>query len=127
MPGVQDATSRFTIRSRNPPMASIPVISSKERTAEMIAALDRDGCVVVTGVTDQATRDAITRELAPHVAKADANAATASTSKYYLEAAGFYPGHTKRITSLIAKSETFRGFVTHPMMIAAYDAILKPN
>ena len=108
-------------------MASIPIISSKERTTSIVEALERDGCVVVTGVTDQATRDAIARELAPHVEKADANAATASTSKYYLESAGFYPGNTKRITSLVAKSETFRSFVTHPMMLAACDAMLKPN
>ena len=108
-------------------MASIPVISSTDPAAAMVEALERDGCVVVTGVTDQSTRDAITSELAPHVEKADANAATSSTSKYYLESAGFYPGHTKRITSLVAKSETFRGFVTHPMMLAACDAILKPN
>ncbi len=108
-------------------MASIPVLKSGAPPADVAAALERDGCVVVTGVTDQSTRDAIARELAPHVEKADANAATASNSKYYLESAGFYPGHTKRITSLVAKSETFRSFVTHPMMLAACDAILKPN
>jgi len=108
-------------------MALIPVISSKDPAAAMVAALERDGCVVVTGVTDQSTRDAIACELAPHVEQADANAATNRNNKYFAETAGFYPGNTKRITSLVAKSETFRSFVTHPMMIAACDAILKPN
>ena len=39
----------------------------------------------------------------------------------------FYPGKTRRITALVARSETFRTFVTHPLMRAACDAILKPN
>ena len=41
--------------------------------------------------------------------------------------ANFYPGKTKRITALVARSETFRTFVTHPLMLSACDAILKPN
>jgi ectoine hydroxylase-related dioxygenase (phytanoyl-CoA dioxygenase family) len=93
----------------------------------MVEALRSDGCVVVTGVTDKATRDAIARELAPHLEKADADAAIDYNNKYFTDSAGFYPAHTKRITGLIAKSETFRTFVTHPMMLAACDAILKPN
>ncbi len=39
----------------------------------------------------------------------------------------FYPGNTTRITALVAKSETFRSFVMHPLMLSACDAILKPN
>jgi ectoine hydroxylase-related dioxygenase (phytanoyl-CoA dioxygenase family) len=109
-------------------MASIPVISSNDcAAAALVAALERDGCAVVTGVTDRSTRDAITRELAPHLEKADPNAATDRNNKYFSNSAGFYPGHTKRITGLVAKSETFRSFVTHPMMLAACDAVLKPN
>ena len=108
-------------------MASIPVISSKDSTDSMVAALRDDGCVVITGVIDQPTRDAITRELAPHLEKADPDAAIDYNSKYFADSAGFYPTHTKRITGLIAKSETVRTFVTHPMMLAACDAILKPN
>ncbi len=108
-------------------MASIPVVSSNEPAAALLAALQNDGCAVVTGVTDQSTRDAIARELAPHVEAADENAATDRNNKYFSNSGGFYPGHTKRITGLIAKSETFRSFVTHPMMLAACDAFLKPN
>ena len=108
-------------------MASIPVISSNDSAPALAAALERDGCAVVTGVINQSTRNAIVRELEPYVEKADANAATDRSNKYFANSAGFYPGHTKRITGLIAKSETFRSFVTHPMMLAACDAILKPN
>jgi ectoine hydroxylase-related dioxygenase (phytanoyl-CoA dioxygenase family) len=108
-------------------MASIPILSSSDSAGALVAALERDGCAVVTGVINQSTRDAIARELAPHLEKADANAATDRNNKYFANSAGFYPGHTKRVTSLIAKSETFRSFVTHPMMLAACDAILKPN
>ncbi|MGH7865732.1 MAG: phytanoyl-CoA dioxygenase family protein [Candidatus Binataceae bacterium] len=108
-------------------MASIPVVSSKDSSAALVAALERDGCAVVTGMTDQFTRDAIAREVAPHLEKADEDAATNRESKYFVETAGFYPGHTKRITALIAKSPTFRSFATHPMMLSACDAILKPN
>jgi ectoine hydroxylase-related dioxygenase (phytanoyl-CoA dioxygenase family) len=107
-------------------MASIPVLSSND-SGTLVAALERDGCAVITGVTDRRTRDAIARELAPHLEAADANAATDRNNKYFQNSAGFYPGHTKRVTGLIAKSETFRSFVTHPMMLAACDAILKPN
>lgn len=108
-------------------MASIPIISSDAPAPALVTALQNDGCAVVTGVTSQSTRAAIARELAPHLERADENAATDPNNKYFSNSAGFYPGHTKRVTGLIAKSETFRSFVTHPMILAACDAILKPN
>jgi ectoine hydroxylase-related dioxygenase (phytanoyl-CoA dioxygenase family) len=67
------------------------------------------------------------RELAPHLEVVDPDA---SINKAYEADGGtsdFYPGKTKRITALVARSETFRTFVTHPIMLAACDAILKPN
>ena len=108
-------------------MASIPILPRSDRSTDLIDALKRDGCAVVTGVTDAATRDAIAGELKPHLENADANAATDRNNKYFAESAGFYPGNTKRITALVAKSETFRSFVTHPLMLSVCDAILKPN
>jgi ectoine hydroxylase-related dioxygenase (phytanoyl-CoA dioxygenase family) len=108
-------------------MASIPVLSSKDSPAALVSALEREGCVVVTGVTDEATRDAIGRELGPYLERADENAATDRANKYLVEMAGFYPGHTKRITALLGKSKTVGTLATHPMLLAACDAILKPN
>ncbi len=108
-------------------MPSIPVVSANDSPAKVVACLERDGAVVVTGVIDQTTRDALVRELAPHLEIADPNA---SLNKKYAEDGGnpdFYPGHTKRVTALVARSETFRTFVTHPLMLSACDAILKPN
>ena len=95
--------------------------------SKVVACLQRDGAVVVSGVTDRAVRDAILRELAPHLEVVDPDA---SINKAYEADGGtseFYPGRTKRITALVARSETFRTFVTHPLMLAACDAILKPN
>jgi ectoine hydroxylase-related dioxygenase (phytanoyl-CoA dioxygenase family) len=66
-------------------------------------------------------------ELAPHLEVVDPDA---TINKKYEEDGGtanFYPGKTKRITALVARSETFRTFVTHPLMLSACDAILKPN
>ncbi|MGO9452209.1 MAG: phytanoyl-CoA dioxygenase family protein [Candidatus Binataceae bacterium] len=108
-------------------MASIPVLTSKASPADVVAALDRDGCVVVTGVIDEAGLDAITRELGPYLETTDVGE---SLNKKYAADGGpsdFYPGNTKRITALIAKSETFRSFVTHPLMLSVCDSLLKPN
>ena len=108
-------------------MASIPVLESQESAAAVAGALERDGCVVVRGVTDPSNRDAIVRELAPHLQRADENAATDRKSKYFADTAGFYSGHTKRITALIAKSQTIRSLATHPLMLSVCDTLLKPN
>lgn len=108
-------------------MATIPRFSNKDRVDDVVTALNNDGCAVVTGVTDLATRDSIERELAPYIEKADPDAATDRNNKYFVESSAFYPGYTKRITALVAKSETFRSFVVHPMMLSFCDAILKPN
>jgi ectoine hydroxylase-related dioxygenase (phytanoyl-CoA dioxygenase family) len=108
-------------------MASIPGLSANSPSSEVVACLERDGCVVVRDIIDKAARESIARELAPHLENSDAGN---RLNKAYEAAGGngnFYPGNTKRITALVAKSETFRSFVTHPLMLSACDAILKPN
>lgn len=108
-------------------MPSIPVVSAGDSPAKVVACLERDGAVVVSGVFDRSVRDSLLRELAPYLESVDPDA---SLNKKYAEdggAADFYPGKTKRITALVARSETFRTFVTHPLMRSACDAILKPN
>src|SRR5260221_5975914 len=107
-------------------MASIPVCENCNQ-AEVTEALERDGCVVVRGVTSQSERDALARELGSYLETADPDVSL--NSKYAAEGgpSDFYPGKTKRITALVAKSETFRTFVTHPLMTAVCDALLKPN
>jgi ectoine hydroxylase-related dioxygenase (phytanoyl-CoA dioxygenase family) len=108
-------------------MASIPILSAHAPANDVVACLDRSGCVVVRDVVDLATREKLQRELAPHLETSDAGN---RLNKVYEASGGngsFYPGNTTRITSLVAKSETFRSFVMHPLMLSACDAILKPN
>lgn len=108
-------------------MPSIPVVSVSDDRAKVVECLERDGAVVVSGVIDRAVRDSIVRELAPHLEAVDPDASI--NKKYEADggAANFYPGKTRRITALVARSETFRTFVTHPLMLSACDAMLKPN
>ena len=108
-------------------MPSIPVVAANDSPAKVVACLERDGVVVVTGVIDRGVRESILRELAPHLEPVDPDAFI--NDKYAAGGgdSGFYPGKTKRLTALVARSETFRTFVTHPLMLSACDAILKPN
>jgi ectoine hydroxylase-related dioxygenase (phytanoyl-CoA dioxygenase family) len=108
-------------------MASIPVLPANASSSDVVGCLERAGCVVVRDVTDAATREALKRELAPLLKTSDAGN---RLNKVYEASGGngsFYPGNTTRITALVAKSETFRSFVMHPLMLSACDAILKPN
>jgi ectoine hydroxylase-related dioxygenase (phytanoyl-CoA dioxygenase family) len=108
-------------------MPSIPVLSANDSKSSVVECLESDGAVVITGVIDRGVRDSIVRELAPHLEVVDPDA---SINKIYEADGGtsnFYPGKTKRVTALVARSETFRTFVMHPLMLASCDAILKPN
>jgi ectoine hydroxylase-related dioxygenase (phytanoyl-CoA dioxygenase family) len=114
-------------RQEDQQMASIPVLTAKDPQKAVISALERDGCVVVTGVIGEQIRRAVAEEIAPHLERADENAATDRKSKYYVDTAGFYPGHTKRITALLAKSKTVGKLALDPVVLGACDAVLKPN
>jgi len=108
-------------------MASIPVLPANAPAKDVVACLDRAGCVVVREVTNGVVRDQLKRELAPHMETSDASN---RLNKVYEASGGngsFYPGNTTRITALVAKSETFRSLVMHPLMLSACDALLKPN
>jgi ectoine hydroxylase-related dioxygenase (phytanoyl-CoA dioxygenase family) len=108
-------------------MPSIPVLPSKPPYLDAIHALEHAGCVVVRGVVDESARQNLSRELQPSLEAADV---AQSLNEKYAQDGGpsdFYPGNTKRITALVAKSETFRSFVVHPLTLSACDAFLKPN
>ena len=108
-------------------MASIPVLSANAPSSGVVECLERAGCVVVRDVTDDATREHLKRELAPYLETSDAGDRLNKVYEASGGDGGFYPGHTKRITALVAKSEVFRSFVMHPLMLSACDALLKPN
>ncbi len=68
-------------------MPSIPVVAANDSPAKVVACLERDGAVVVTGVIDRGVRESILRELAPHLEPVDPDA---SINKKY-EADGGAP------------------------------------
>jgi ectoine hydroxylase-related dioxygenase (phytanoyl-CoA dioxygenase family) len=119
--------TRRVHRQEDKLMASIPVLTSKDSQQAVVTALQRDGCVVVTGVIDESIRRAVADELGPYLQRADENAATDRKSKYYIDTAGFYPGHTKRVTALLGKSRTAGKLALNPIVLGTCDAVLKPN
>jgi ectoine hydroxylase-related dioxygenase (phytanoyl-CoA dioxygenase family) len=100
-------------------MAEVPRLSADESPGAMRTALESAGCLVVTAIADGSTRDAIQTELAPHL-----DAATVATS---VAPTDFYAGHTKRVTALVSRSETFRELVVDPTLLALCDHFLRPN
>jgi ectoine hydroxylase-related dioxygenase (phytanoyl-CoA dioxygenase family) len=84
----------------------------------MVSALDHAGCLVVTGLADQAARNAVVAELASHLEAAPLKAD---------DSAAFYPGLTRRVTALVARSEQVRELILHPTVTAICDHFIGPN
>ena len=96
---------------------SFPATAPIEAIAE---SLDEAGCVVVTDVLTAAARDSIRRELAPHMATARVIEDDDRTQ--------FYPGRTRRVTALVARSETVTDeLIAHPISTHVCDRFLLPN
>lgn len=95
----------------------LTTLPSEAKPALVAEELLRNGCVVVRDVLGQEGRDAIKRDLAPYLA-------TAPTE---VPGVDFYPGNTRRVTGIIAKSPGYRALVTHPLMLGVNDLVLKPN
>jgi ectoine hydroxylase-related dioxygenase (phytanoyl-CoA dioxygenase family) len=98
---------------------SIPVLSVDDGPARRAAALDEAGCLVVTGVIDQTLRTAVVDELAPHMEAARVIEAD--------DPAEFYPGRTRRVTGLVARSPAVRELIRHPQSTSMCDHFLLPN
>ena len=101
------------------PQASIPERSATDSPEGLASALDDAGCLVVTGVLDRNGRDRVRAELAPYV---DAAPVAASD-----DPSNFYPAKTRRVTALVARSETVGELVMHPTSTALCDHHLSPN
>lgn len=82
---------------------NIPMLSTETDSAELAQALDEAGCLVVTGATTPAQREAVKRELDPHL-----SAARVIDDD---DPAQFYPGRTRRTSALVARSPTVGGWV----------------
>ena len=99
---------------------SIPELTADDPIDRIVDALDEAGCVVVAGALDRSPREAIRSELAPHLATARVVEDDDPDQ--------FYPGRTRRVTALVARSPTVTDeLVAHPTTIGVCDAFLLPN
>ena len=99
--------------------ASIPKRSGDAPVSELAEALDRAGCLVVTDVLEPAGRERVRAELAPHM-----EAARVVTKD---DPSKFYPGYTRRVSALVARSPTVGQMILHPTATALCDHFLTPN
>lgn len=99
---------------------SIPRFSAEAPLNEIAQALDEDGCVVVTNVMDDDLRQSIRAEMAPHLA----NARVIEED----DPEEFYPGHTRRVTGLVARSASVTSeLMMHPVTNKVCETHLLPN
>ena len=100
--------------------STIPRFSANDRPDVITDALAEAGCAVVTDVMSDAIRSSIRSELAPAM-----DAAAVSEVDY---PTAFYPGLTKRVTALVARSATVTdNLVAHPISTSVCDEFLLPN
>lgn len=99
--------------------AEIPCIQASEVERHSFSLLEEAGCLVVTDVSTMEQCEALRAELA------DTMAATPVTMNN--DPKDFYPGHTRRVTSLVANSETAREFIMHEAPKTVCDHFLLPN
>jgi hypothetical protein len=97
----------------------IPQIELKDLGGRSIELLEQAGCLVVTGVMTDAQRAALRAEMAPVMETTPVNTED--------DTGEFFPGHTRRGTSVVAHSPTARDFVMHPMPKTMCDHFLQPN
>jgi ectoine hydroxylase-related dioxygenase (phytanoyl-CoA dioxygenase family) len=87
-------------------MATIPQLSTQASSDEMTAALDAAGCLVITNILDDSGRRKARSEIEPFLAAAPVTEND--------DPAAFYPGHTRRATALVSRSETVRSLIVDP-------------
>lgn len=92
---------------------AIEHVSSSTSATEIVAALSRDGAVIIDEVVAPSVMDDVRHELAP-----------------WLDATSYGPDEfsgrrTKRTGALIARSQTCRDLVMHPLVLAATRELLK--
>lgn len=99
--------------------ATIPVTDVDRLETEGIAALEDAGCLVVTGVAAAAERQRLRTELAPYMERTRVEEGDDPET--------FFPGFTRRIISLVRRSEVVRDWIMHPMPRRLCDHFLQPN
>ena len=79
-----------------------------------LAAIERDGYVILERLLDTDTLDEIRRSLEPHLGR--------------WRGRNDFEGHaTERVYSLVARGKVFEELVEHPRVLAICDALLEPN
>ena len=96
----------------------IPTFSINEDSTEIIGSLQESGCVVVTDITNEDSRNKVKEELAPYMAISPIDED---------DPRQFYPGKTRRMSALIAFSETIGNLAMDPMSTQICDHFLLPN
>ena len=87
--------------------SAIPQLGGDESPDALYAALAEAGCLVVTDALPLAQCSRVESELAQ--AMAAARVVKKDDPKQ------FYPGHTRRVTGLVSRSETVREVITHDL------------
>lgn len=99
---------------------SIPQFSATDPADTIAHALAEAGCVVVTDAMATDTRQSITTELAPYMAAARVIEDD--------DPEEFYPGQTRRITALLARSASVtNSLIPHPISQSVCEHLLLPN
>jgi hypothetical protein len=93
-------------------MMPIAHVAADTSAAPLEEILRRDGAVIIDGLADEATIDAVAREMAPYIA------ATPYGSD------GFSGRTTKRTGALIARSRTSHQLIQHPLVLDVVGRLL---
>ena len=99
--------------------ATIPEVRLEDLAETGIAPLEEAGCLVISGVTGAAERDQLRRELAAGMGRARVWEGD--------DPKAFFPGYTRRIGSMVARSGTAREWIMHPLAKTLCDHFLLPN
>jgi len=98
----------------------IPRFSSDTPAADISAAFAEAGCAVVTDVTSDRLRQSIATQLSPHMSAVRVAEQDSPED--------FYPGRTRRVSALIARSEAVTdSLLTHPLSMQLCDDHLLQN
>jgi ectoine hydroxylase-related dioxygenase (phytanoyl-CoA dioxygenase family) len=90
--------------------------------ADVLAALDRDGAVIVEGLLDADLLARFRNDMEEAAASFEPGTRTGGATVQR-----FWGSATKRFTRLAARSTAFTEILLHPTMLAVADALLLPN
>ena len=99
---------------------TVPQFTAKSDVAEVTAALDEAGCVVVSNLIEPDQLSSMVAELDQYMQAARVIEDDDSNE--------FYPGRTRRVTALLARSESVTNeLVAHPLTLEVCNKFLLPR